>query len=168
MSVQRTRGFGLNVSRLVELDMAFLGPRAIVGEFAAGVAGCLAFGVLSISYAWRTHSPLWSWPVLLGCELAAAGINYLPLLGEAWRRRSDAIGLAATRAAIRNDAAEARSYGLRQAWILVPGAVWLFAITGRGETVVSSLPRAQRIGIDRAGGDGHTGGTFGQGAEDSS
>jgi hypothetical protein len=127
-------GWGLDVRRLVELDVAFLGPRLIVSEFAVGVAGCLGLAALSFSYAVRTHSPIWSWPVVLGLELAAAGINYVPLLGEAWRRRRDTIGIAAIKAAIRSDAAEARSYGFRQAWILVPGAVVLFAITGQRKT----------------------------------
>ena len=131
MSARQSRSLTLNVSRLVELDLAFLGPRVIVSEFAIGVAGCLLLAFLSLSYAARIHSPLWSWPVLLGIELAAAGVNYVPLLVEAWRRRSDTIGIAATKASVRQNPDEARSYGLRQAWILVPGAVVLFALTAR-------------------------------------
>jgi hypothetical protein len=132
MSAHGRRGYdvGLNIGRLVELDLAFLGARVIVFEFAAGVAGCLLLGFLSLSYALRVHAGPWSWPVLLGLELIAVGVNYVPLLTEALRRRADAVGIAATKAALRDDPAEARSYGLRQAWILVPGAVLLFALNG--------------------------------------
>jgi len=129
MTARDSRGVALDVSRLVELDLAFLGPRVIVGEFAVGVVGCLVLGDLSLSHAIRTHSPLWSWPVLLGVELAAIGINYVPLLIEAWRRRSDTNAIAATKAALRDNPGEARSYSWRQAWILVPGAVVLFALS---------------------------------------
>ena len=132
MSAQRPDGISLNVNRLVELDMAFLGSRVIVAEFAIGVAGSLALAFLSLSYAARTHAAFLSWPVLLGLELAAIGINYVPLLLEAWRRRADARSIAATRASLRENASEARSYGLRQAWILVPGAVVLFSFKARG------------------------------------
>ena len=121
----------MNVGRLVELDMAFLGPRVIIAEFAAGVAGGLALGVFSLAYAARAHAGTASWSVVVGLELVAIGINYVPLLAEAVRRRKDAVGRSVTKMAIRNDPAEARSYGLRQAWILVPGAVVVFALAGR-------------------------------------
>lgn len=121
----------MNVGRLVELDMAFLGPRVIILEFAAGVAGALALGVFSLAYAARANAGVASWPAALGVELVAIGINYVPLLAEAMRRRKDEVGCAATKAAIRDDPAEARSYGLRQAWILIPGAVVVFALAGR-------------------------------------
>jgi uncharacterized protein YybS (DUF2232 family) len=121
----------MNVGRLVELDMAFLGPRVIILEFAAGVAGALALGVFSLAYAARANAGVASWPVALGVELVVIGINYVPLLAEAMRRRKDEVGCAATKAAIRDDPAEARSYGLRQAWILIPGAVVVFALAGR-------------------------------------
>lgn len=121
----------MNPGRLVELDMAFHGPRVIIVEFVAGVAGCLALGVFSLAYAARTHAGVASWSVVIGLELVAIGINYIPLLAEAMRRRKDEAGRAAAKAAIREDPAEARAYGLRQAWILVPGAVVVFALAGR-------------------------------------
>lgn len=121
----------MNVRRLVELDMAFLGPRVIIGEFAAAVVGALALGVFSLAYAARVHAGVASWPVAIGIELVAIGINYVPLLAEALRHRNDDADRAATKAAIGENPAEARSYGLRQAWILVPGATVVFALAGR-------------------------------------
>ena len=134
MSTQNSRGATLNVRRLVELDLAFLGPRIIVAEFALGVGGSLLLGLLSLAYAMRLHLSPWSWPVLLGIELVAIGINYVPLLIEALRMRGDTAGIATTNAAMCENGREARSHGIRQAWILVPGAVVLFAITNRGRT----------------------------------
>lgn len=138
MSAHHSRGVALNVGRLVELDLAFLGPRVIVAEFGIGVAGCLLLGFLSLASAVRNELSLWSWPVLLGLELVAIGINYVPLLLEALRRRADEIAIEATKAAIRNDPGEARSYGIRQAWILVPAAVVLCALAGRRSSAASS------------------------------
>lgn len=131
MSAKHSRSVGLNVGRLVELDLAFLGPRVIVVEFGIGVAGCLLLGFLSLAYAMRNQLALWSWPVLLGLELVAIGINYVPLFVEALRRYADQVTIEATRAAMRGDPGEARSYGIRQAWILVPAAVVLFALADR-------------------------------------
>lgn len=128
MSTRRSRGIGLDIGRLVELDLAFLGPRVIVAEFAFGVAGPLLLGLLSLAYAIRREFPIWSWPVLLGIELVAIGVNYVPLLAEAWRRRSDRAAIDATKSAVRNEPGEARSYSVRQAWILVPAAVVVFAL----------------------------------------
>ncbi|MFI5287566.1 MAG: hypothetical protein WCC30_00780 [Candidatus Dormiibacterota bacterium] len=95
----------MNPGRLVELDMAFHGPRVIIVEFAAGVAGCLALGVFSLAYAVRAHAGVASWAVVIGLELVAIGINYVPLLAEAMRRRKDEVGRAAARAAIHTDCA---------------------------------------------------------------
>jgi hypothetical protein len=137
-------GPGLDVSRLVELDMAFLGPRVIVAEFVVGVVGPLMLALLSFAYAVRVRSPLLSWPVIMGIELAAIGVNYVPLLVEAFRRRRDAARIAETKQAIQEGRAEARSYGLRQAWILVPGAVIAFALlrtrVADGVASIESVP----------------------------
>jgi hypothetical protein len=129
MSRDRRGGPMLDVGRLVELDIAFLGPQVILAEFAAGVAGPLVLAVLSFAHAARVGSPLNSWPVLIGIELAAIGLNYVPLLREALKYRHDAARITQVKLAIRDDPAEARSYGLRQAWILVPGSVIAFALT---------------------------------------
>lgn len=123
--------WGLDVRRLVELDLAFLGPRVIVVEYGLGVLFGLALGGFSIAYAVRNSGPAWSWPVVLGLELAAIGVNYVPLFVWARRLSGGAASIAVTRAAMRERPAEARSYGLRQAWILVPGAVVWFAATQR-------------------------------------
>lgn len=122
------RGWGLNITRLAELDMAWHGPRFIVWEFGLGVVGPAALGALSLRYTFAHHLSVVSWPGLLGLELLAIGLNYVPLLVQALRLRRDRSRLDAIKSSIKTDAAEARSYGVRQLWILVPGAVVLFSL----------------------------------------
>lgn len=123
----------LDVRRLVELDMGFLGRKVIVAEFAAGVAGSIVLGALSLAYAARLHAGLISWPVLGGIELVAIGVNYVPLLIAALQTKQPAKP---------DDAAEARRYGVRQAWLLVPLATVVFALwpasSRRSQSAVTS------------------------------
>lgn len=123
--------WGLDPRRLAELDTAFLGRRVIVAEFALGVIGGAALGLLSLVYGWSHRLPIRSWTWLIGIELTAISINYLPLLIEALRLYGDRARIEAARVAIKQAPEEARSYGLRQGWILVPGAVVAFALMGR-------------------------------------
>ena len=122
------RGWGLNVARLAELDMAWHGPRLILWEFGIGVIGPAALGLLSLRYMVAHGLSLLSWPGLLGVELLAIALNYVPLLVHALRLRRYRSRLQSTKSYIEMDSTEARSYGVRQLWLLVPGAVVLFAI----------------------------------------
>lgn len=85
MNASRPRGWRFKVARLAELDMAFLGPRVIVAELRSESPAPSRWALrrLFTSSAWG-GAP-WSWPTLLGIELVAIGMNYLPLLFEAWR-----------------------------------------------------------------------------------
>ena len=47
---------------------------------------------------------------------------------QAMRLRADRSRLEAIKSEIRSDPAEARSYGVRQLWLVIPGAVVLFAL----------------------------------------
>ena len=124
--MSRSRDWALDVTRLAELDMAWHGPHFIVWEFGLGVIGPAALGLLSLRYTVTQGLSLLSWPGLLGVELLAIALNYVPLLVQALRLRRDRSRLQAIKSEIETDAAEARSYGVRQLWILVPGAVVLF------------------------------------------
>jgi hypothetical protein len=85
MNASRPRGWRFKVARLAELDMAFLGPRVIVAELRSESPAPSRWALrrLFTSSAWG-GAP-WSWPTLLGIELVAIGMSYLPLLFEAWR-----------------------------------------------------------------------------------
>src|SRR5689334_853980 len=60
---------GLNVRKLVALDMAFLGTRVIVAEYAAGVVLPAALAVLSLRKG----------NLLFGLPLLWIALNYVPL-----------------------------------------------------------------------------------------
>ncbi len=63
-----------NNRRLAAIDIAFLGYRLIVAEYAAGVFLSLALGAFAL---FRSHS---FWQVVLGVYLMCLGINYVPML----------------------------------------------------------------------------------------
>ena len=111
---------GLNVRKLVALDMTFLGTRVIVGEYGAGVVLCGAIAVLSLQRG----------ALLLGIPLLWIGLNYVPLFAHAidLARRGTARQEVAAELA---DPSKARSYSWRQLWILVPFAVIVFAVLQR-------------------------------------
>ena len=115
-------GIGLNVRKLVALDMTFLGTRVIVAEYALGVVLGGVIGILSL----RRGVPL------LGIPLLWIALNYVPLflhsvdLARKGTARQEV-------AAELSDPRKARSYSWRQLWILVPFAVVVLAITQRGE-----------------------------------
>ena len=125
-----SRGWGLDVARLAELDMAWHGPRFIVWEFGLGVIGPAALGLLSLRYTVAHGLSVISWPGLLGLELLAIAINYVPLFVQALRLRRDSSRLQAVKSGIQIDPAETRSYGVRQILLLIPGAVLLFSLRG--------------------------------------
>lgn len=111
--------------------MAYHGRRLVTAEFAVGVVGPLGLGLLSLGSVERSGLHGLTWPLAIGIELVGIGLNYLPLLFLARRLGHDAQGLRALKQAIRNDPREARSYSVRQAWILCPGAVIAFAFWRR-------------------------------------
>lgn len=120
--------WGLDVERLAELDMAWHGPRFIVWEFGLGVVAPTVLGLLSVRYVLGHGLSAWSWPGLLGIELIGIALNYVPLLLYALRLRGDTGRLRAVKSEMVADPAEARAYGVRQLWLLVPGAVVLFSL----------------------------------------
>jgi hypothetical protein len=64
----------IEIRRLAALDLTFLGPKIILPEFALGVLGPPALGVLTLL---KSRSTPW---MLFGAYLVALGANYVPLL----------------------------------------------------------------------------------------
>jgi hypothetical protein len=60
--------------KLAAVDLAYLGPKIILTEFALGVIGPIGLGILTLA---RNRS---GGGLLLGCYLITLGINYVPLL----------------------------------------------------------------------------------------
>ena len=63
-----------NPRKLAAIDIVFLGPKVIIGEFAGGVLLCSALGTFVLL---RGHS---YWQAMLGLYLISLGINYVPML----------------------------------------------------------------------------------------
>lgn len=113
---------GLNVRKLVALDMTFLGTRVIVAEYAVGVVLPAVIGLLSLRRG----------ALLLGIPLLWIALNYVPLFLHSvdLARRGTARQEVAAELA---DRRQARSYSWRQLWILVPLAVVGFALAQRAK-----------------------------------
>jgi hypothetical protein len=66
-----------NPRKLAAIDIAFLGPKFIIAEFAGGVLLCVALGVFTLLRAGSF------WQLTLGVYLICLGINYVPMLAYA-------------------------------------------------------------------------------------
>jgi hypothetical protein len=69
----------IKIRTLAAVDIAFLGPKLILSEFALGVIGPASLGILTLL---RSHS---LGGLLFGSYLISLGINYVPLLVYAIR-----------------------------------------------------------------------------------
>jgi hypothetical protein len=117
----------VNVQTLAAIDMwgsrgSLLRRRVIVCEFGLGVAGCCGLGTFVVS---RSSG----WFAALGVWLIAIGINYLPLLFYAIRlSRPGALSRVVSSLDLREELPRATR---RQAWLLVPLAIVVFAVISR-------------------------------------
>ena len=71
----------ITIRKLAALDMVFHGPRLILAEFAFGVFGSAALGLVIMYldfFVTHGHDPWQS--VIVGCYLILVAINYVPLL----------------------------------------------------------------------------------------
>jgi hypothetical protein len=64
----------INIRKLAALDLAFLGTKFIIAEFALGVLGPATLGLFTLL---RSHS---AGGTLFGLYLVSLGVNYVPLL----------------------------------------------------------------------------------------
>ena len=67
----------VNFRKLAAIDLAFLGPKFIITEFAVGVLFSIALGIFALL---RAHS---LWGTAVGAYLVSLGINYGPMLAYA-------------------------------------------------------------------------------------
>ena len=106
----------IEVRKLAALDMAGLGTRLVLAEYALGVVLPAALGTLSLGWGIARHAELYQWLVLGGIWLLTIAANYVPLFLYA---------VALARAGTVEDEAQtelphARRYAVQQAMILVP------------------------------------------------
>ena len=67
----------VNFRKLAAIDVAFLGPKLIITEFAVGVVFSIALGIFALQ---RAHS---LWGTAVGTYLVCLGINYGAMLAYA-------------------------------------------------------------------------------------
>ena len=106
----------IEVRKLAALDMAWLGTRVVLAEYALGVVLPAALGTQSLGSGMAQHAKLYQWPILDGVWLLTIAANYVPLFLYA---------VAPARTGAAREVAQAefphvRRYGLQQAMILVP------------------------------------------------
>ncbi|HJZ73029.1 MAG TPA: hypothetical protein VKE51_14890 [Vicinamibacterales bacterium] len=112
----------VNVRRLAAVDLSGLGPRIIIPEFAVGVLGAPALGVLTVL---RSQS---LGMTAFGIALIGLGVNYIPLLIHA----IELVRRSAVEAAIADEACDRRAlyakYRRQSLWLLFPFAVGFAAL----------------------------------------
>ena len=77
MQGRRGASLSMDLRKLAAIDIAFLGRKVIVAEFAAGVVLSTALGLFVLV---RGHS---FWQILLGVYFLCLGINYAPMFAYA-------------------------------------------------------------------------------------
>jgi hypothetical protein len=112
----------IEIRKLAAVDMAWLGARVIVAEYALGILLPGALGLLSLRAG--LLAPVHSdWEIAMGIWLASIAVNYIPLFIYAVL-----IARAGTvNAEGRPELARAKRYGLQQVVILVPFLVLILA-----------------------------------------
>ena len=68
----------INIRKLAAVDMAWLGTRVIVAEYALGVILPLGLGLVSIRSGLLGSAPV-GWETVLGFWLISIAANYIPL-----------------------------------------------------------------------------------------
>jgi hypothetical protein len=113
----------IEIRKLAAVDMAWLGPKVIVAEYASGVLLPLALGGFTLHSTFS--SPNWqTWQTLLGMWLVSMGANYVPLFLYAV-----SIARAGTvKVEGEPELPHARRYGIQQVIILIPFLVMIIAV----------------------------------------
>ena len=114
----------IEVRKLAALDMALLGTRLVLAEYALGVVLPAALGTLFLGLGLARHAELYHWLVLGGIWLLTIAANYVPLFLYA---------VVLARAGTVQEEAQAarphiRRYVLQQALILVPLSVLALSV----------------------------------------
>jgi len=113
----------IEIRKLAAVDMAWLGSRVILAEYAVGIALPLVLGFFSLRAGFYGSSPI-LWEGVLGFWLVSIGINYIPLFIYAVLIAR----AGTTRVEGGPEIAHARRYGTQQVIILIPFMVVILAL----------------------------------------
>ena len=113
----------ISIRKLAAVDMAWLGPRIIIAEYALGIILPLVLGAVSVRAGW-SGADRSGWQIIMGLWLIGIALNYVPLFIYAVLiARAGAVKQAG-----QPELARARRYGVQQVVILVPLMVVILAI----------------------------------------
>ncbi len=113
----------IRIRKLAAVDMAWLGARVILLEYALGVLLPLILGILSVRAGGLGFRPL-NWESGLGLWLIGIAANYVPMLIYAILiARAGSVA-----AESKPEIARAKRYGIQQVMLLVPLLVTVVAI----------------------------------------
>jgi hypothetical protein len=111
--------------RLAAVDVVYLGPRLTVVEFACGVIGPAAIGILTL-HRWPSASG-----TLVGVYMLSMALNYVPMLWHA----VDLVRHRSAKAAIADESGNLQvlfsRYRRQSLWLLVPLAAPIAAYVQR-------------------------------------
>jgi hypothetical protein len=113
----------IEIRKLAAVDLAWLGPKVIVTEYACGIVLPLALGVFTLHPCLSSPNPL-NWQTVLGMWLVSIAANYAPLflyalfIANAGTAKSES----------EPELPHARRYGVQQVIILVPFLVVVIAV----------------------------------------
>lgn len=113
----------IEIRKLAAVDMAWLGPKVVVAEYACGVVLPFALGIFTLHSSFSSHNRF-SWQTVLGIWLATIAANYVPHF--LYARSIARAGTVKTEG--EPELPHARRYGLQQVIILVPILVVVIAI----------------------------------------
>jgi len=113
----------IEIRKLAAVDMAWLGPKVIVAEYACGVVLPLALGAFTLRSTLSSPKPL-NWQTFLGLWLVSIAANYVPLFLYAL----SIARAGTTKAEGEPERAHARRYGVQQVMILIPFLVVVVAV----------------------------------------
>jgi hypothetical protein len=123
----------ISIRKLAAVDMAWLGTRIILVEYALGIILPLILGVISIRSGFSS-SVFSTWEAASGLWLVSIATNYVPLFIYAVLLAKGGT----VKAEGEPELAHARRYGVQQIIILVPFLVVILALAqearGRKET----------------------------------
>jgi hypothetical protein len=113
---------GVDFRKLAAIDVAFLGPKIILAEFAAGALFSIALGIFAL---FRSHSGS---GIAIGIYLLCLGINYVPMFGYALGIGSRDNAKYTLGDELQQSRTEMSKYRRQSLLLLIPLSVPLFAL----------------------------------------
>jgi len=117
----------INLRKLAAIDIAFLGFRFVVAEYAVGVFFSAALGLFVL---YRAHS---FWQHALGIYLICLGINYIPMLAYTLSIANKESAVAELGTELADKAAAMSKYRRQSLLLLIPLAAAILAMLRRNK-----------------------------------